>query len=119
MTATPANLKHVRPPSGLSGWAAAYVLLDKIQDDTQRGLLVDIVRGLGVQGAPALEAAAGLAMWLTGNGQYRPPRKALKVADWQYVERRVRQELAKCDRGTFPRMRKDANAARRKEASNG
>jgi hypothetical protein len=117
VTATPANLKHPRPPSGLVGWAAAYALLDRVDNDTQRGLLVDIVRGLGVQGAPALEAAASLALWLTGNGEYRPPRRALRPADFAYVERRVREELAKCDRGTFPRLRKDAAAPRRKGSS--
>lgn len=106
MTATPKNLKHPRPPSGLDGWAAAYALLDRVANDTQRGLLVDIVRGLGVQGAPALEHAASTAMWLTGLAGYRPPRKALRPNEAGYVERRVREELAKCDRGTFERMRK-------------
>ncbi len=106
MTATPANLKHVRPPSGLSGWAAAYQPLDRISSDVQRGLLVDVVRGLGVQGAPALEHAARLSMWLTGLGDCPVPRKSLKANEFAYVERRVREELGKCDRGTFPRMRK-------------
>lgn len=107
MTATPANLKHVRPTSGLVGWASAYALLDRIENDTQRGLLVDVVRGLGVQGAPALEHAANLAMFTTGLAMYRPPRKALKPTELAYVERRVKEELAKCDRGTFPRMKRD------------
>lgn len=109
MTATkmPATLKHPRPPSGLAGWAAAYALLDRIENDVQRGLLVDIVRGLGVQGAPALEHAAGLAMFTTGLAMYRPPRKSLKPAELAYVERRVKEELAKCDRGTFPRMKRE------------
>ena len=105
-TKTPVNLKHTRPPSGLTGWAAGYALLDNIENDVQRGLLVDIVRGLGVQGAPALEHAASQAMFLTGLAMYRPPRRALKPAELAYVERRVREELAKCDRGTFPRMKR-------------
>jgi hypothetical protein len=105
VTATPANLKHPRPPSGLVGWAAAYALLDRVDNDTQRGLLVDIVRGLGVQGAPALEAAASHALWLCGLAMYRPPRKTLKSSELAYVERRVKEELRKCDAGTFKRMR--------------
>lgn len=105
MTATPANLKHVRPPSGLSGWGAAFALLDRIESDVERGLLVDVVRGLGVQGAPALEHAAATAMWLCGLAMYRPPRKTLKSSELAYVERRVKEELRKCDAGTFKRMR--------------
>lgn len=103
--ASPANLKHVRPPSGLPGWAAAFALLDRVESDVERGLLVDIVRGLGVQGAPAMEHAAGMALWLTGLGQYRPPRKALRAPEAEYVERRVKEELRKVDPGVFKRMR--------------
>lgn len=102
----PPSLKHARPECGLYGWAAAYALLDRVQSDVQREALCDLVRYLGVQGAPALEAAAGLALWLCGLGEYRTPRKTLKPADWAYVERRVREEVAGLDRKVFPRMRK-------------
>jgi hypothetical protein len=103
--ASPASLKHTRPPSGLTGWASAFALLDKVTNDVHRGLLVDVVRGLGVQGAPAMEHAAATALWLTGLGMYRPPRKALKAVEAEYVERRVKEELAKCSPGVFKRMR--------------
>jgi hypothetical protein len=106
VTATPANLKHVRPPCGIAGFAAAYALLDRIASDVQRGVLIDVVRGLGVQGAAAMEYAAAAAIWLSGCGEYRPPRKVLRPAEFAYIERRVREELAHCNRATFPRMRK-------------
>ena len=106
MATQPVNLKHPRPESGLVGWASAWAVLDRIENDRQREALSLIVRHLGVHGAPALEAAAHLSMWLCGLGLYQAPRKALKPADFEYIERRVREELAQQDPKLFPRMKK-------------
>ena len=108
MATTPARqkLKHKRPESGLRGWAAAYALLDRIEDDQQRDVLCRLVRGLGVQGAPALDAAAKVAMHRTGLLEYRGPREALDMHDYRFIERRVCEELAKLDPALFPKFKR-------------
>lgn len=106
MATQPANLKHPRPESGLVGWAAAWSILERIENDRQREALSLIVRRLGVRGAAALEAAATQCMWLCGLGTYKPPRKALRPHEVAFIERRVREELAQQDPKLFPRMRK-------------
>jgi hypothetical protein len=98
--------KPPRPRSGLDGWGTAWAQLAKIDSDRQRDTLATLVRNLGVQGAPALEYAAQQAMWLVGVAQYVAPRRALRNDAREYVERRVREELAKVDRKLFPRMSK-------------
>lgn len=103
----PATLKHPRPSSGLVGWAAGWEILDRIDNDRQREALTQLVRNVGVHGAPALEYAAGLASWLCGLRPDAPiPRKAIRSDEYQFIERRVREEIAKLDRKLFPRMRR-------------
>lgn len=106
MATQPKNLKHDRPPSGLTGWAAAWSVLDKIEDKHQRESLAMLVRTLGVQGAPALKYAADYARWMTGTGDYVSPPGATKPEVVRYIERRVREELRLTfSDGRFPRMR--------------
>jgi hypothetical protein len=103
-----AKLKHPRPASGLKGWATAYVVLDRVDDDRQRAALSALVRGLGVQGAPALTYAAQLACWEAGLlKDYQSPKKALKQREVEYIQRRVREEMAALN-GVFPKARKPA-----------
>lgn len=103
----PQNLKHHRPDSGLVGWAAAWGQLDRIESDRQRDTLTAIVRGLGVQGAPALDYAARCAMWLTGLRSDPPTARAvLGASDQEFVERRLRVELASVDAKQFPKLKK-------------
>jgi hypothetical protein len=103
----PKNLKHARPPSGLTGWAAAWSVLDKVDDKHQRESLALLVRNLGVQGAPALKYAADTARWMTGMADYVSPPAAVKRDVVAYIERRVREELrVTFSDGRFPRMRK-------------
>ena len=106
MSTQPAALKHPRPDSGLPGWAAAWVVLDRIDSDTQRDILGTLVRRLGVHGAPAMEFAATTAVRLAGLGLYRPPRKALDQSTVAFIEQRVADELRRVDAKRFPLMDK-------------
>jgi hypothetical protein len=98
--------KHVPPRSGLTGWLTAYAVLDRVDDDRQRAALSALVRGLGVQGAPALTYAAQLACWEAGLlKDYQSPKKALKQREVEYIQRRVREEMAALN-GVFPKARR-------------
>jgi hypothetical protein len=102
----PQNLKHPRPPSGLTGWPAAWNVLDRIESDRQRDTLAWVVRGLGVQGPAALEHAARQCVWLCGLGGYAPPKRALTNGEVELVERRVREALSRVDAKQFPKLKK-------------
>jgi hypothetical protein len=102
----PQGLKHPRPASGLKGWAAAWTVLDRVDDDAQRAVLSVLVRNLGVQGAPALTYAAQLACWEAGLlNDLKSPKEALRSHEVTYIQRRVREEMDALN-GTFPRARR-------------
>lgn len=106
-TTGPKTLKHERPACGIIGFPAAYDLLDRVENEGQRLALCELVRRLGVQGAPAMHYAASQALWWTGLRTDPPvPKAALKARDRDHIERRVLDELAKYDRSLFPMMRK-------------
>lgn len=106
-TTGPKTLKHERPACGITGFPTAYDLLDKVDNEAQRLALCELVRRLGVQGAPAMHYAASQALWWTGLRTDPPvPKAALKSRDRDHIERRVLDELATYDRTLFPYMRK-------------
>lgn len=90
---SPKGLKHPMPFSSLTGWASAWRVLDKIDNDAQRDALGELVRTLGVQGATNLKYAADHVRRMTGLALYKAPAASVRSETVAYVERRVRDEL--------------------------
>lgn len=99
------NAKHKRPNSGLIGWAAAWSLLERIEDDTHRELLSRLVRTAGIHGAPALKHLTGRLRFLAGVGDYTPTPGQLSPDEAAHIERRAKELLAP-HVAVFPKMRK-------------
>lgn len=104
----PVAMKHPRPDCGITGWAAAWSILDRIDDDGQRNQLASLIRGAGFRGAPALRYCAQLARYLTGlSADYPPTPEKLTLYEAELVRRRLHDVLATLPTpGVFPLMRK-------------
>jgi hypothetical protein len=95
MATQPKNLKHPRPDCSISGWAAAWSELDRVEDQAQREALATLVRKAGFRGAPALRYCAQLARYRAGlTPDYPSAPGKLQGNEARLVESRVREGLA-------------------------
>lgn len=93
-TKTSSGPKHKRPDCVLTGWAAAWAILDRIDDKGQREALASLVRHAGLRGAPALKYCAQLARYNAGlTPDYPGQPEQLKPHEVALVESRVREGL--------------------------
>lgn len=98
------KVRYKRPDSGLKGWAAAWTLLELIDDDQQRELLGRLVRSAGFQGAPALKYFAARLRYIAGIGDYPEVPGMLGAEVVAQMDRRV-VELLRPHGAVFPKMR--------------
>jgi hypothetical protein len=94
------------PRSSLRNWRAAESVLEKIKHDGQRQALAELVMWLGIHGSPGLDYAVKTTCWLAGVCDDAPvPRERLPHSEARWIDRRVREEIVRLDRGLFPKLR--------------
>lgn len=93
-----------QPVSGLYGWGSAEAILKRCKDDDRRGLLTDLARQAGVQGAPALGYLARVLRWYADEGPAPVAPEKLKADEVRYCERRAKELLAPYVDADDPRL---------------
>lgn len=95
-------------------WRSAEMVLERVRNDRQRSALATLVRELGVHGSAGLNFAARTACYLSGaRGELPERRRTLTPGDAEWIEARVRRELAalvKVDPKLWPKAQKSLAA---------